>query len=118
MYDNDLDDLLGAEDSVENQYMEQAARSAFSNIAYQTRLANKLKKKGMKLLLIAISALLGAIIVVIILSMLFGGLMSIRDKLLGWTLGGDGTDEDYFDYTQDLTVEEGQAPLDDDPNYT
>lgn len=118
MYDDDLDDLLGAEDSVENQYMEQAARSAFSYIAYQTRLAKKLKKKGMKLLLIAISALLGAIIVVIILSMLFGGLMSIRDKLLGWTLGGDGTDEDYFDYTQDLTVEEGQAPLDDDPNYT
>ena len=83
MYDDDLDDLLGAEDSVENQYMEQAARSAFSHIAYQTRLAKKLKKKGMKLLLIAISALLGAIIVVIILSMLFGGLMSIRDKLLG-----------------------------------
>ena len=78
MYDDDLDDLLGSEDSSENQHLEKAARSAFGNMAYQTRLVKKLKKKGMKLFLIAASSLMGVITIVIILSMLFGGLMSIQ----------------------------------------
>ena len=118
MYNDTLNDILGSEDSVENQHMEQALRSAIKHTAVRSRLIKKLKKKAMKLLLIIMAAMLGVIVIVIILSMLFGGLMSIRDKLYGWTLSGDNSDEDYYDYTQDLTVENGQAPLDDDPNYT